>query len=137
MRSNKHGRMDLDGLVKYTGEDGDGNLLMPTDEEIEEIFRQKGTPSKWSGDVKLVGGRPIEMMRPVFLIYEELQKILNFLINAGYTEDQLGYLTPLSRIQDDEERRVMRGLLSNFVQRALKRGVSQHNAIHLFSVQRH
>ena len=120
MRSNKHGRMDLDGLVKYTGEDGDGNLLMPTDEEIEEIFRQKGTPSKWSGDVKLVGGRPIEMMRPVFLIYEELQKILNFLINAGYTEDQLGYLTPLSRIQDDEERRVMRGLLSNFVQRALK-----------------
>ena len=120
MRSNKHGRMDLDGLVKYTGEDGDGNLLLPTDEEIEALFKEKGAPSKWSGGIPLVGGRPIEMMRPVFQMYEVLQKILDFLINAGYTQQQMEFLRPLSRAQNDEERRTLREILSSFVQRALK-----------------
>ena len=120
MRSNKHGRMDLDGLVKYTGEDDDGNLLLPTNEEIDTLFQEKGAPTKWSGETPLVGGRPIEMMRPVFAMYEEIQKILDFLINAGYTQERLSYLRPLSRAQNDEERRIMRELLSSFVQRALK-----------------
>ena len=120
MRSNKHGRMDLDGLVKYMGEDDDGNLLLPTDEELEALFKERGATAKWSGDVLLVGGRPIEMMRPVFLIYEELQKIMDFLINAGYTHERLNYLKPLSRVQNEEERKAMRELLSSFVQRALK-----------------
>lgn len=120
MRSNKHGRMDMDGLVPYTGEDEYGNLKMPTDDELQELFSKKAKTEKWSGGQHLLRGRPIAMMRPVLNFLEEIEKVLEFLVKAGYTPERLGYLIPLSKIERAEDRKVMREMLSSFVQRALK-----------------
>ena len=36
--------MDLDPKVPYLGEDGEGNLIDPTDEQMRELYRQVGNP---------------------------------------------------------------------------------------------
>ena len=41
---NKKFRIDLDPKVPYLGEDSDGNLIEPTDEQMKELYRQVGNP---------------------------------------------------------------------------------------------
>ena len=59
MRSNQHGRMDMDGLVQYTGEDEEGNLKLPTDQELKLLFEKRGKIEKWSGRNSPCGGTTI------------------------------------------------------------------------------
>ena len=50
------------------------------------------------------------MMRPVFKFFEEIEEILEFLVNAGYTPERLKY-KPLSKIETAKDRKVMREML--------------------------
>ena len=44
-QTNKRFRIDLDPKVPYLGEDDDGKLIEPTDEQIKELYCQVGNPS--------------------------------------------------------------------------------------------
>ena len=44
-QTNKRFRIDLDPKVPYLGEDDDGKLIEPTDEQMRELYRQVGNPN--------------------------------------------------------------------------------------------
>eukprot|EP00435_Cladocopium_sp_Y103_P032170 s3107_g8.t1 len=46
MVKNEIGRVDLDGICPYTGEDDEGNLKYPPDEAIREWFDQKASKDR-------------------------------------------------------------------------------------------
>ena len=63
MVGNKMGRMDLDGICPYAGEDEKRELKLPEEGVLREYFDNKATTVKWGGDLKLFGGRPWEFMQ--------------------------------------------------------------------------
>ena len=44
-KASKKLRIDLDPKVPYLGEDDEGNLIEPTDEQMKELYRQVGNPN--------------------------------------------------------------------------------------------
>ena len=85
MTETKRVRLDLDDFCPYTGEDQDGNLKRPTELELDELFQEKGKRNSWSEGEKLYSGRPRNMMMPVIKTLEIYEKMMEFLVCAGYT----------------------------------------------------
>ena len=48
MVNNKLGRLDLDGICPYTGENDEGSLKQPSAEQLMEWYDQKAAPTSWS-----------------------------------------------------------------------------------------
>ena len=75
MTTGRVGRLDLDGICPYTGEDDDGSLRRPTEEELDVMFRAKAKEEEWMQGEMMYGGRPRNMLMTVVKtleIYEEL-----------------------------------------------------------------
>eukprot|EP00435_Cladocopium_sp_Y103_P018133 s1301_g4.t1 len=120
MVKNDIGRIDLDGICPYTGEDDEGNLLYPSDEAIKEWFDQKAKPVPWSQEI-MFAGRPFECMKPTIDLLMKIEKMLEFLVEAGFTLERLQFLVPMSRMQGThEEKAQMRHVISSFLARLLK-----------------
>eukprot|EP00435_Cladocopium_sp_Y103_P009692 s3854_g2.t1 len=83
MVKNEIGRVDLDGICPYTGEDDEGELLYPSDEAIREWFDQKASKVKRSDDI-MFAGRPFECMKPTIDLLVKIEKMLEFLVEAGF-----------------------------------------------------
>ena len=114
-------RMDLDTFCQYLGEDQDGNLKRPTEEDLDRLFEEKAKKTAWSEGERMYAGRPRNMMMPVIRILEFYEKMMEFLVCAGYTPDKLGFLIPMSKMHDDAKaKQEMRVTISNFLRRLLK-----------------
>ena len=121
MTETKRVRLDLDDFCPYTGEDQDGNLKRPTELELDELFQEKGKKNSWSEGEKMYSGRPRNMMMPVVKTLEVYEKMMEFLVCAGYTPESLGFLMPMNKMQGDaKEKQGMRVTISNFLRRLLK-----------------
>ena len=120
MMTSKIGRLDLDGICPYAGENSDGSLKLPSDEQLMDWYDQKATKTSWSKGEKLFGGRPKEMMRYVVGTLEVYEKMMEFLVHAGYTPERLRFLTPMNKMQGgNEEKAEMSKMISDFVSRPL------------------
>eukprot|EP00435_Cladocopium_sp_Y103_P038671 s3630_g10.t1 len=120
MVKNDIGRIDLDGICPYTGEDDEGNLLYPSDEAIKEWFDQKAKPVPWSQEI-MFAGRPFECMKPTIDLLMKIEKMLEFLVESGFTPERLQFLVPMSRMQGtNDEKAQMRHVISSFLARLLK-----------------
>lgn len=84
MKNGKVGRLDLDGICPYTGDNDDGTLKRPTEEQLDEVFEQKAKKEAWSQGEKMYGGRPKDMLIHVVLTLEIYEKMMEYLVLAGY-----------------------------------------------------
>ena len=105
MVSNKLGRLDLDGICPYSGKCDDGSLRQPTNDQLMEWYDLKAAPTSWSNGERLFGGRPKNMMKYVVNTLEMYEKMMEFLVHAGYTPERMKFLTPMNKMKGTGERR--------------------------------
>ena len=101
MAEEKKSRLDLDAFCQYLGEDQEGNLKRPTEEDLDQLFQEKAKKTNWSEGELLYAGRPRNMMMPVIRILEFYEKMMEFLVCANYTPEKLGFLIPMTKIHED------------------------------------
>ena len=121
MTTGKQVRLDLDDFCQYTGEDKEGKLKRPTEQDLDLLFEEKGKENSWSEGERMYSGRPRDMLMPTVLTLEIYEKMMEFLVLAGYTPETLGFLMPMTKMQGDaSEKQEMRVTISNFLRRLLK-----------------
>ena len=92
----------------------------PTQQQLNEWFEQKASETSWSQGQRLYGGRTREMMEHVINILHMYEKMMEFLVQAGYTPDRIQFLTPMSKMKgNNEEKWEMRKVISDFVSRLM------------------
>ena len=79
---NQQFRMDLDPKVPYLGEDGDGNLIEPSDEQMRELYRRIGKPEQRDD----IGEDGFVNAYHGSLIFKKLG---TYVLECGYTFDDL------------------------------------------------
>ena len=81
----------------------------------------------------MYSGRPRNMMMPVVKTLEVYEKMMEFLVCAGYTPESLGFLMPMNRMQADAQgKQEMRVTISNFLRRLLKGTFPEHESYTFF-----
>eukprot|EP00435_Cladocopium_sp_Y103_P012333 s4231_g3.t1 len=69
----------------------------------------------------LIGGRPWDYTHNIILLLMDIEKMMEFLVQAGYTAEHLHFLVPMNKMRGtNEERAEMREVVSNFFARVLK-----------------
>ena len=89
MFENQMGRMDLDGICPYVGEDENGEFKLPEENVVRECFGNRATLVKWGGDLKVFRGRPWEFMQEAIKTMEMVEKMMRFMIKSGFKPDGL------------------------------------------------
>eukprot|EP00435_Cladocopium_sp_Y103_P018840 s3529_g4.t1 len=126
MIKNDIGRLDLHGICPYDGEDDEGRLTYPSDIALRQWFDAKARAVPWSDEV-MFAGRPWDYMKPIINLLMNIEKMMQFLVEAGFTPDRLQFLIPMNRMKGtNEEKSQMRNVVSNFFSRGKE-------ALHLFS----
>eukprot|EP00435_Cladocopium_sp_Y103_P039920 s3204_g10.t1 len=120
MIKNDIGRLDLDGICPYDGEDDEGRLKYPSDIALRQWFDAKAKAVPWSDEL-MFAGRPWEYMKPIINLLMNIEKMMQFLVEAGFTPDRLQSLIPMNKMKgSNEEKPQMRNVMSNFFSRVLK-----------------
>ena len=121
MTTGSVGRLDLDGICPYTGDNDDGTLRRPSEEELDVMFRAKAKEEEWMQGEKMCGGRPRDMLTPVIQTLEIYEKLMERLVLAGFRPDDLQFLVPMHKMKGTpEEKNEMRAKMSDFLGRLLK-----------------
>ena len=121
MTTGSVGRLDLDGICPYTGDNDDGTLRRPSEEELDVMFRAKAKQEEWMQGEKMYGGRPRDMLMPVIQTLEIYEKLMERLVLAGFKPDDLQFLVPMHKMRGTpEEKSEMRAKMSGFLSRLLK-----------------
>ena len=121
MTTRSVGRLDLDGICPYTGDNDDGTLRRPSEEELDVMFRAKAKEEEWMQGEKMCGGRPRDMLTPVIQTLEIYEKLMERLVLAGFKPDDLQFLVPMHKMKGSpEEKNEMRAKMSDFLGRLLK-----------------
>ena len=121
MTTGSVGRLDLDGICPYTGDNDDGTLRRPSEEELDVMFRAKAKEEEWMQGEKMYGGRPRDMLMPVIQTLEIYEKLMERLVLAGFKPDDLHFLVPMHKMKGTpEEKSEMRAKMSGFLSRLLK-----------------
>ena len=136
-QSNNKFRMDLDPKVPYLGEDDEGNLIAPTDEQMRELYRQVGNPRSRED----VGEEGFVNAYYGSLIFKRL---IIYVLECGYTTKDLQetyggeQFEPLKKDDTPEEeiRKTLRACealeaQSTFVRRVIA-GAYGVNAVYFF-----
>ena len=89
MTTGRVGRLDLDGICPYTGEEDDGVLRRPTEEELDVMFRAKAKQEEWMQGEMMYGGRPRNMLMTVVKTLEIYEKLMERLVLAGFKPEDL------------------------------------------------
>ena len=79
---NQQFRLDLDPKVPYLGEDDDGNLIEPSDEQMQDLYHQIGRPESKDD----VGEDGFVNAYHGSLIFK---KLLTYILECGYVFDDL------------------------------------------------
>ena len=120
MVGNKKGRIDLDGLCLYNPSLGD-ELEPPTLAQLRAFWDTKASPDPKAGDIRSWASRELNDMPTVVDVATKLEKVMAFLVEAGFTHEKLVDFKPTKEDQLDRTRRVrMQLVIRNFLQRALK-----------------
>jgi hypothetical protein len=121
MLTSNVGRLDLDGICPCTGENEDGTLKRPSEEEPNALFEEKAKEEDWMQGEKMYGGRPKGALMPVVLTLEIYEKLMESLVLTGFKPEQLSFLIPMNRMKGSvEEKNEMRAKISDFLGRLLK-----------------
>ena len=121
MTTGRVGRLDLDGICTYTGENDDGSLRRPTEEELDVMFRSKAKKEEWMQGEMMYGGRPRDMLMTVVKTLEIYEKLMERLVLAGFKPEDLQFLIPMNKMKGtSEEKNEMRAKMSSFLCRLLK-----------------
>ena len=92
-------------------------------------FSRKGRGIHGQKERSYNSGRPRNMMMPVIKTLEIYEKMMEFLVRAGYTPESLGFLMPMNRMQADAQgKQEMRVTISNFLRRLLKGTFPEHES---------
>eukprot|EP00435_Cladocopium_sp_Y103_P008666 s2607_g2.t1 len=120
MIKNEIGRPDLDGICPYDVEDADGNLKYPSEGVLRKWFDDRANEFPWS-DEPMFGGRPWDYMHPIINLLMDIEKMMQFLVEAGFKAERLQFLVPMNKMKGtNEEKAQMRNVVSNFFSRVLK-----------------
>ena len=115
------GRLDLDGICPYTGENEDGTLRRPSEEELDVMFRAKAKKEDWMQGESMYGGRPRNMLMPVVKTLEIYEKLMESLVLAGFKPEDLQFLIPMHKMKGTQsDKNEMRAKISDFIGRLLK-----------------
>ena len=115
------GRLDLDGICPYTGDNDDGTLRRPSEEELDVMFRSKAKEEEWMQGEQMYGGRPRDMLTPVIKTLEVYEKLMESLVLAGFKPEDLQFLIPMHEMKGThEDKSEMRAKISDFLSRLLK-----------------
>ena len=96
-------------------------------------FRRKRRGIHGQKERSCIQGRPRNMMMPVIKTLEIYEKMMEFLVCAGYTPESLGFLMPMNRMQADAQgKQEMRVTISNFLRRLLKGTFPEHESYTFF-----
>ena len=87
---------EFDGYIPYVGEDANGELKEPTEEQLKQAFHTNAKNGK-------VGGRDLEVYLKGVKGIKVLCKIMKYLVQTGVTP-QLVYSKVADVTDDDEER---------------------------------
>jgi len=121
MTTGKVGRLDMDGFCPYTGENEDGTLRRPSEEELSVMFEAKAKKEEWMQGESMYGGRPRNMLTPVIKTLEIYEKLMERLMLAGFKPEDLQFLIPMHKMKGTQsEKNEMRAKISDFLSRLLK-----------------
>ena len=84
-RRNPEFRLDLDPKVPYLGEDKDGNLIEPTDEDMKNLYQEIGNPQSKDD----LGEDGFDNAYHGSLIFK---KLITYVLECGYTMSDLQQL---------------------------------------------
>ena len=121
MTTGNVGRLDLDGICPYTGDNDDGTLRRPSEEELDVMFKAKAKEEEWMQGEKMCGGRPRDMLTPVIQTLEIHEKLMESLVIADFKPEDFQFLIPMHKMKGThEEKSEMRAKISDFLGRLLK-----------------
>ena len=98
-------RLDLHNICHYTGEDVNGRLHRPTENELDRIFDEKAKVTKWSQGERLYSGRPRSMLMSIIIMMEAHEKMMEFMVKAGCTPTSLELLAPIANMKGSNKSR--------------------------------
>ena len=89
--------------------------------QLRSFWDTKASPDHRSGNIVSWASRELKDMPTVVDVATKLEKVMAFLVEAGYTYEKLMDFKPTKEDQLDRDRRVrMQLVIRNFLQRALK-----------------
>ena len=98
-----------------------GRCDVPTEEELDVMFRAKAKKEEWMQGETMYGGRPRDMLMTVVKTLEIYEKLMERLVLAGFKPEDLQFLIPMNKMKGtSEEKNEMRAKMSSFLCRLLK-----------------
>ena len=120
MTKGDKGRIDLDGLCPYNPNSED-TLELPTPAQIRAFWDTKAREDHKCNYIRSWACREEADMPVVIDVATKMEKIMAFLVEAGYTYEKLLHFKPSSEDKTNRDRRVrMQLVIRNFLQRAFK-----------------
>ena len=120
MTKNDKGRIDLDGLCPYNPNSGD-TLEPPTPAQLRPFWDTKAREDPKSKNIRSWACREEADMPVVIDVATKMEKVMAFLVEAGYTYEKLLNFKPSPEDKMNRNRRVrMQLVIHNFLQRAFK-----------------
>ena len=121
MTTGNIGRLDLDGICPYTGENDAGTLRRPTEEELDALFDERAKEEEWMQGERMYGGRPRSSLTSVIITLEIYEKLMESLVLTGFKPEQLQFLIPMNKMKGSiDDKNEMRAKISDFLGRLLK-----------------
>ena len=120
MVSNRDGRSDLDGICPYNPSPGQ-ELEPPTAAQLRAWWDRKAGPDPFSEHIRQWAVREWDQMPTIVNVAIRLEKVMDFLVQAGFTPDSIANFNeggPKSR------RERMWGGDSEFLAQSHERGLS-------------
>ena len=120
MISNKNGRLDLDGIAPYCP-GHQQELQKPTLAQIRPWWEMRAKQDEHAPEIMQWAHRELKDMPMIIDVACQLEKVLDFLVKAGFNHDLLLDFKPSKDDQLEVTRRErMQLAIRNFLQRALK-----------------
>ena len=120
MVHNRGGRLDLDGIAPNNPSHGP-ELDRPTTAQIRAWWEMKATPDEHAPEIMQWAHRELNDMPMIIDVACKLEKVMEFLVKAGFNHDTLLDFKPSKDDQLQITRRArMQLVIRNFLQRALK-----------------
>ena len=120
MISNENGRIDMDGICPYNPST-DGLLDSPTIEQIRAWRERRAKPNERRPENTTWAGRDSESMPMIIRTAMKVEKMMEFMVEAGFTPEDIKNLTPAAEDRYIRIRRVKTwGVIQNFLRRVLR-----------------
>ena len=115
MVANANGRLDREGICPYHCDEND-DLMFPTEGMIEAWWSSKAKPGKGESKTLSWASRELESMPIIIRTALKIEKMMEFMVEAGLSPQDIQNLTPTAEDRLHHNRRVrMWGIIQNFL----------------------